>query len=133
MTNQFKKGQRVYEIASWDDKGKFYVREWIVDSAGAKRMTFRAADGSMRKHRIGSEFAHLRIFDADRTDPEAKAIELAAAFIARRAEQIEYSLNRAIEEWGNKEGDGYVYSMAHDLNYFRYYAKPEYIADPYQK
>jgi len=128
MTNQFKKGQRVYEIASWDDKGKFYAREWIVDSAGAQRMTFRSTDGKMRKHQIASEYAPSRIFDAASTDPEDKALELAAAFIAKRAEQKEHSIARYIEMYGNAEGDVYVYGMAHDLNYFRCYAKPEYFA-----
>lgn len=126
MTNQFKKGQRVYEIGSWDDKGKFYAREWIVDSAGAKRMTFRSTDGKMRKHQIETQFADGRIFDAATTDPEAKALELAAAYIARRIVQIERCIDINFEDYF------YVYFMAHDLNHFKY-AKPEYVADPFQK
>lgn len=51
MSN-FKKGDAVYRIASWNDRGTFYIVKAHVYSCGAKRMVLEAETGKC----IGRDF-----------------------------------------------------------------------------
>lgn len=80
---KFSKGQEVYRFASWDDKGTFSVRKYVVNSCGARQMHLRRVDdGSNAEFRAYAPFTGFELV-SDVADPTARALEYAAAYIAR--------------------------------------------------
>lgn len=82
-TIKFKKGDHVYLFLDWNRKGTCAWYEWVIDSAGAKQIHLRSADGEMLKRRIyPAETGHRMTLVSETPDPEAKAIEFAQEFLA---------------------------------------------------
>lgn len=87
----FKKGQTVYKIGSWDNKGSFYYEKLIVGSCGAKQMHLLKMDGKTLQHRVYvSMIGNMDAFNCfdvfvavEGFDPVAKALEMAAAFLPK--------------------------------------------------
>lgn len=93
---KFTKGQEVYLIESWDNKGTFSYRKLIVGACGKVRMHLLRMDGTTLAERIYVQdlgdmigcFSPQDVFHAvDGFDPVVKALEMAAAYIeVRKAE-----------------------------------------------
>jgi hypothetical protein len=85
---KFNKGDKVYEIGSLDGKGMFYIREVEIKSWGAKQGTaISMENGKYTESRIYVTHANnqphgAHYFKIGTVDPVAKALELAASFIA---------------------------------------------------
>jgi hypothetical protein len=94
----FKKGQHVYEIASWNNGGKFFIREAIVHACGKKRMVLNSLDGTrclgrnyrptidQYEHRIDGQPVRCLSVVIDLPSPDAAkalALELAAEWLVR--------------------------------------------------
>jgi hypothetical protein len=92
----FKKGDKVTIVASWDDKGAVYVRHYIVASWGKKQGTLvRVDDNSNAEFRVYTARAsvlqglHSQVIMASGDYSEAAALELAAKFIADEIARVE--------------------------------------------
>ncbi len=103
MTKKFTKGQTVYKIGSWDNKGTFHYQKLIVGSCGAKQMHLLKMDGKTLQERVYvSNIGDMRIFNCfdvfpavEGFDPVAKSLEMAAAYLvaetARLAARKDYN------------------------------------------
>lgn len=83
-----KKGDQVWLIRSWDDKGAFYFQPFVVHSAGTKQVHLVSDDGEFLHERLYRSTDASALWAADNCifprsiDPVAKSLELASAFIA---------------------------------------------------
>lgn len=91
---KFKKGDVVYEILSYDNKGTFKVRQRTIQSWGKERGTAtHLKNGEFIKSRIYPSHANktphgVWYFLVDSINPEEVALELAAKYIAAQKEHF---------------------------------------------
>jgi hypothetical protein len=120
----FKKGQHIYEIASWNNGGKFFVREAIVHACGKKRMVLNSLDGTrclghnyrptidQYEHRIDGQPVRCLSVVIDLPSLDAAktlALELAAEWLVREIAHTE----RCIAH--NPDSPAYVRLMTESL------------------
>lgn len=117
----FKKGQQVYRVKSWDNKGTFSIERCIVDSAGKRQIHLQGADGEMRKHReyadqIGNSVHNTFLFHASfvqKSEVELAALALADAYIVEEIARRQKQMRNALDQYGF---DGYNRSMKTGIN-----------------
>lgn len=105
---KFNKGDRVWSIGSWDNKGTFSYQLLTIESWGKKNGTAtKVVDGMFRKQRIYTESANRDItgihFFPESIDPVAKALELARRYIT---EYLEPSFARCLSQ--NTANENYL-------------------------
>ena len=130
-----KKGNKVFIIGSWDDKGAFYIQEATVQSWGKKRATMMFEEsGEMAKHffyvnclnKIDAN-VYTHIISAEEFD-SIKATEFALDLAKKYIELQIARCKLYIENYKNDEG--YVKLRTETLNYFEQ-ATPTVVWNPY--
>ena len=97
---KFKKGDKVFQVRSWDDLGTYAIRVLEIKSWGKKQGTAVDTTGDYTKHFICTdkepEVYHAHYFSADTpiAEVEAKALELAAKNIERRLRHLDDCISR---------------------------------------
>jgi len=117
MTKKFTKGQEVYQISSWDDKGTYVIKHLIVESCGKIQMTAKYKEtGNMLERNIRMEtIDHPRCFMAvvavnDCPNPEEFARQEATKYIADRRTAMEKQIEK------NADNEGYVRAVQESLD-----------------
>lgn len=93
----FVKGETVYRIHAWDDKGTFFVEPCIVHSCGKKRMVLYSIDRTVC---VGTDFRPeeqqqglgVVVRCADRAEAEARAFKLATEWVPAEIQRVEQTL-----------------------------------------
>lgn len=94
FTTNFKKGDKVFMIRSWDDKGVFYIRTLTIESWGKKKGT-ATEDGSFIKQAIHIPTVNVSYHGRgtfmfpNTVDAEAIALELAQTFLTEQIRFLE--------------------------------------------
>ncbi len=104
----FKKGETVYRLKTWDNKGTFSIEKCVVDSAGKKQIHLEGSKGEMRKHReyteqIGKEVGSTHLIKAafvSKSDVELEALALADALIVNSIAYMQIKIRDAIDRHG---------------------------------
>lgn len=117
------KGNRLTQIASWNNKGTFSITQAEVYSCGKKQMVLNVAGSDEclgRNYRPGLDqggFGHNCIFlfpEMTNEEAEAKALELGAGMIAHEIAR----LKDRIEFYRNRDGridEGFERSINKDI------------------
>lgn len=85
---QFKKGDKVYEVCKWDTRGTFFIRVLEIQSWGKKQATATTfEDGKFIKcsicTNIEPEVYHSHYFPITTPNIEEVALDLAAKYMER--------------------------------------------------
>lgn len=109
----FKKGDKVYQLKNWDQKGTFCIYTRIVKSCGAKQMTcYEEDDARMAREFVyANQYEHL--LDASTTtmeEAEKVAIDRACDYIASTYAGYHAQIARQIEA-GNSDREDWARQM----------------------
>lgn len=99
MIEKIAKGTPVYLIIDWDRKGTAAVQRFTVGAWGARQVHLVHENGTLGRRlytrHLDQDFRFytgLYIFRQDAVEPEGKALELAAVYLARERARLEQCL-----------------------------------------